>query len=364
MLPLESKPEVISEENGLSLVMLSGHQLEHLSHFMHTQRSICGGFLNVEVQMEGKRIPLNHILQWAQQQLPPRIPLEKQEPSYPAQVEAALRVSSLPRYQEFMQRLTAFPDRYAAGENGAKAAEWLHVTALQLAQSTNRPDVTALRVATGGAYIQPSIVVKIAGSEPTLPGIVVGAHMDTYRNQKPGADDDGSGTGAVMEIYNSILQSGLKFKRDIYFMFYAAEEWGLIGSQKVVQQFEKRRIELRSVLQFDMIGYKSARDPKDMYFIMDYTNLELTRFLQRLAVQYVGIPPDRVGETTCGYGCSDHAAWHKAGYKAAFPFEASFANHNRTLHTAQDTLELFNWPHAMRYVQLGIAYIVELADPL
>ena len=65
----------------------------------------------------------------------------------------------------------------------------------------------------------------------------------------------------------------------------------------------------------------------------------------------------------CGYACSDHASWHRAGVPASMPFEARFRDSNRNIHTPRDTLEQSdnNTAHAIKFARLGAAYAVELA---
>src|SRR5262249_37754543 len=101
-----------------------------------------------------------------------------------------------------------------------------------------------------GSYVQPSVVAKLGNSDE--PGIVVGGHMDTLSSTfelKPGADDDGSGTTTVMGVARTILNSGMKFNKPIYFIWYAAEEAGLVGSGYVVKYFKKNNIPVDAVIQ-------------------------------------------------------------------------------------------------------------------
>ena len=65
----------------------------------------------------------------------------------------------------------------------------------------------------------------------------------------------------------------------------------------------------------------------------------------------------------CGYACSDHAAWYRTGVPASMPFEAAFADMNRTIHTRNDTLETSknNADHAITFARLAAAYAIELA---
>lgn len=254
-----------------------------------------------------------------------------------------------------------FPDRYANSTTGVKAANWLKEKIETLAKENNRTDITAYTVATGTQYKQPSVVVKIGDSNE--PGIVIGGHMDTLSSSwelKPGADDDGSGSMTVMEIARTLISSNMQFKKPIYIIWYSAEEMGLVGSSYVVKDFKNKNIPVDAVLQFDMTGYAYQNDPT-LWLITDNVSSELTSYLETLIKTYVKQP---VGRTRCGYACSDHASWNKAGFSAAFPFESSFGNDDPYIHTANDTMSVLSKSHMTDYVKLGIAFAVELAEPL
>lgn len=261
-----------------------------------------------------------------------------------------------------------FPDRYPNSNTGSKAADWLQNKITTLAKEYKRDDVTVYTVATGKRYRQPSVVVKIGNSNAA--GIVIGAHMDTYPDTsragnsdqvKPGADDDGSGSMTVMAIARTLIANNIHFKKPIYIIWYAAEEFGLVGSGYVVQDFLNKKIPVEAVLQFDMTGFAGfkANDPT-MWLVTDFVNPDLTNYLATLITTYVKQP---VGLTKCGYACSDHASWSKAGIKAGFPFEAEFGHDNPYIHKPSDTMSHLSLSHMTDFARLGVAFAVELGEP-
>lgn len=260
-----------------------------------------------------------------------------------------------------LTRLTQFEDRYAGSDNGVKAAEWIRSQVDAMAKANGRNDVTSYTVATGSIYKQPSVVVKIGNSDE--PGIVIGAHMDTLSSHtelKPGADDDGSGTSSALEVARVLLSSNMHFKKPIYMIWYSAEEMGLIGSGYVVKDFKAKKIPVDAVLQMDMTGYEHKNDPT-IWLITDNTSSSLTSYLETLINTYVKQP---VSRTRCGYSCSDHASWNQAGFTAAFPFEASFGNDDPYIHTSRDKMEVLSLDHMTDFAKLGVAFAVELAEPV
>lgn len=218
-------------------------------------------------------------------------------------------------------------------------------------------------MSSGGKYPQPSIIAKIGSSSE--PGIVLGAHMDTLAfysgvGQKPGADDDGSGSVTVLEVARILLNSGMHFNKPIYLIWYAAAENGLVGSQCVIIHFRDKKVPISAVMQLDMTGYAPHND-MTMWLIDDYVNKDLSEFVETLIKKYVKQP---TGHTTCGFACSDHFFWTLEGFAAAMPFEAEINKANPYIHTSNDTMDKLSLTHMTHFASLAVSYVVELAEPI
>jgi hypothetical protein len=108
-----------------------------------------------------------------------------------------------------------------------------------------------------------NVVGVLEGADPVLKNeyIGVGAHYDHDGIKDPingdaiwnGADDDGSGTVAVMAIAEAFAK-GLRPKRSILFIWHAAEEKGLWGSQYYANNPTVPLSSIATVLNIDMIG--------------------------------------------------------------------------------------------------------------
>lgn len=122
-----------------------------------------------------------------------------------------------------------------------------------------------------------NVVALWEGSDPVLKKemVAIGAHYD-HEGMNPnapgpdkiwnGADDDGSGTVAVLSIAEALAHSGVKPKRSILFVWHCGEEKGLWGSE----YFNKfPTVDIKQVvaqLNIDMIGRSKPAgdtDPKD-----------------------------------------------------------------------------------------------------
>jgi hypothetical protein len=75
-----------------------------------------------------------------------------------------------------------------------------------------------------------------------------------------GADDDGSGTVALLEIAEAMAQSPTRPKRSILFISHTAEEEGLLGSAWFTDHSTVPRDSIVAELDMDMIGRGSAAD--------------------------------------------------------------------------------------------------------
>jgi leucyl aminopeptidase len=208
-------------------------------------------------------------------------------------------------------------------------------------------------------FKQPSVIAEIRGNGPEKDEVVViGGHLDSIaRDVSPGADDNASGTATVMETFRHLVETGFAPNRTILFMGYAGEEEGLLGSGEIAAWFRNKGRKVVGVLQFDMTMYPGSA-PR-ITFITDHTNPDLTKFTERLSDEYVKA---KWIEDRCGYACSDHASWTRAGFASAFPFETAFHDYNPDIHTARDTTANLSASHGLNYLKLGLAFAVELSE--
>ena len=85
------------------------------------------------------------------------------------------------------------------------------------------------------------------------------ARQDSIRN---GADDDGTGTVALLEIAE-VLKRGKPLRRSILFVSHTAEEFGLLGSQWYTDHPTVHRDSIIGEIDMDMIGRGSVHDLPD-----------------------------------------------------------------------------------------------------
>ena len=94
--------------------------------------------------------------------------------------------------------------------------------------------------------------------------VVVGAHLDSVA-EGPGIQDNGSGSGAILEIALQMAELGIEPRNKVRFAWWGAEEAGLLGSEYYVSQLSARDIKNIALnLNFDMIG-----SPNFVRFVYD-----------------------------------------------------------------------------------------------
>ncbi|MBA3241752.1 MAG: M20/M25/M40 family metallo-hydrolase [Acidobacteria bacterium] len=109
-----------------------------------------------------------------------------------------------------------------------------------------------------------NVVGVIEGSDPVLKDeyVAVGAHYDhvgvglSVNGDRiyNGADDDGSGTVAVLEIAHAFVSAPVRPKRSILLVWHAGEEKGLWGSRYFVENPTVPLARVVAQLNIDMIG--------------------------------------------------------------------------------------------------------------
>ena len=257
---------------------------------------------------------------------------------------------------------TEYNNRFYQHPSGVESATWIRDQWQGLAQG--RDDVTAELYDHAG-FAQSSVILTMEGT--TLPNevIVLGGHLDSIASGSsnpnflaPGADDNASGIAVLTEVIRVAMDAGFRPERTVKVMGYAGEEAGLLGSQDIADDFNDNGVNVVAVLQLDMTNYQGS--VQDMAFLSDFTNSTLTQFAKDLVDTYQ--PELEWTNTACGYGCSDHASWHREGYPAVMPSEAIFGQHNPWLHTTSDTVSTLgnNADHAYKFARLATALMVEV----
>ena len=268
-----------------------------------------------------------------------------------------------------LEKLTSFHTRYYKSDYGRQSSDWVLKKVQSIIDEAGASDTVSVK-SFPHPWKQNSVIARIDGASNTT--IVLGAHQDSMNLwlpsilAAPGADDDGSGTVTILEVFRALLFSDAvvagEATNTIEFHWYSAEEAGLLGSQAIFQEYEKQGRDVKAMLQQDMTGYVQktldAGEPESLGVIMDYVDLELTRFIKTVIETFCDIP---WVETKCGYACSDHASSSKAGYPSAFVIESTMELSNPHIHSTEDKIEHLSFELMLQHGYFSLGFIVELA---
>ena len=94
--------------------------------------------------------------------------------------------------------------------------------------------------------------------------VLAGAHLDSVP-EGPGINDNGSGSSTILEVALQMSNLGIKPTNQVRFVFWGAEEAGLLGSEHYVNTLTSRqRKDIALNLNFDMVG-----SPNFVRFVYD-----------------------------------------------------------------------------------------------
>ena len=106
-----------------------------------------------------------------------------------------------------------------------------------------------------GTYIRGTSrnVIARLGSKPPAPQIIVGSHLDAYRDC-PGANDNASGVAALLEVARWLKGLDIPEEIGLTFIAFGAEEAGILGSRRYVERHAEEMKNCRLAFVFDDLG--------------------------------------------------------------------------------------------------------------
>ncbi len=215
-----------------------------------------------------------------------------------------------------------------------------------------------------------NIIGIIRGSDPELANqaIVLGAHYDHLGIGSPildsedvpdsiynGADDNGSGTAAVLEIARELIQ-GRTPLRTIVFLLSTGEEFGLLGTRYYIANPVIPLHQTVADLQIEMIG--RVDDAAGGLGKAWLTGYERTTLWDQLAASKSHIVPDPRPDEDFFFR-SDNVAFAVLGIPAHTM--SSFGLHP-DYHQPSDELDLIDFEHMSAVVDAAVELVRILAD--
>ncbi|KAF9350140.1 Leucine aminopeptidase 1 [Mortierella sp. AD094] len=312
------------------------------------------GFMDITDHQE-----FNALAAPAKKPLPKTVSQQSKFALYVNQISTANMQSALTTFSKFN-------NRYYKSQTGVDSAKWLLKQVSDLIATAGGKSDSNVRQFSH-SFSQFSIIARFEGTNTTLKNspIVIGAHQDSINarsptsGRAPGADDDGSGSIGILEVFRALINVGFRPARPVEFHWYAAEEAGLLGSQDIAKDYSNKAVSVLAMFQNDMTGYAGTKYAEHFAIVTDYVDSELTTLIRLYAKTYGDIA---VRDTSCGYGCSDHASWNKYGYRSSFAIEADMSDTNPYIHSSSDDISLVNFNHMKQFAKLALGFVVELGN--
>jgi Zn-dependent M28 family amino/carboxypeptidase len=218
-----------------------------------------------------------------------------------------------------------------------------------------------------------NIWAYIEGSEKPNEVIVVSAHYDHVgiKNGEVynGADDDGSGTVALLEIaqaFEIAKKEGHGPKRSILFLHVTGEEHGLHGSRFYSEHPLFPLANTITDINIDMIGRRDElhKDSNNYVYLIgsDYLSSDLYNICEDANKKYVNLSIDyKFNDRTDPnrfYYRSDHYNFAKNGIPSVFLFNGVHADY----HKASDEVDKIEFDALAKRAQFAFAIAWELAN--
>lgn len=217
-------------------------------------------------------------------------------------------------------------------------------------------------------HISNNVISKIKGKVTPDNEYVLVAHYDSWSNQKetlaPGADDNASGTAAVIEAAR-ILRN-YDFESTINFLLVSGEEMGMFGSDHHAFKAKAQKRNIQGAINADMIGYPIGHiQPRLIaasYKIHNHLIDSIVAFNVRYNLNIYLEPKIDFS------GASDYGPFAEAGYNSVHIAEGTpeeiWGGNNPYYHTIFDTYDKLNPNLLKKATQLIIASAAELAKPI
>lgn len=280
-------------------------------------------------------------------------------PATQQKIDEILRIIDEDLIRHYLQYLVGLGPRMTGSYGCEKAAEYIYQQFMDMRL------VTRYQNWTGWGNRAYRHFYKSQNIEGTLLGtnindtssIIFNAHYDSVA-QSPGANDDGSGTVAVLAA--AFALSHFDFHRTVKFVTFSGEEIGLVGSRAYTKEAYERNERILVEINADMIGYdKGSRK-------MTVTATEdagwVAEIFQNLAINHsIGLTINKgaINRVKHKMSGSDFATFLPYGWESVCCWQGE---RDPNFHTPRDNLSNINFSYLVNTTRIIAATLATLAD--
>lgn len=198
--------------------------------------------------------------------------------------------------------------------------------------------------------------------------VLVGAHMDAIAfnsnnyyvtAQVPGADDNASGVAVMLELARICHANKIQFSRNIHFMAYDAEEFGLWGSEADAYKRSKAGDKIALMMNNDMVSNPPDGDWR--LLLRWYDNaVDVLMRASSICEQYTDLLPVTLpdSENMLRATRSDSYSYYEYGFRATYASEYTYPS---TYHTAYDVTDSCNYAYLAEVARYNMAMLATYA---
>ncbi|MDH4223795.1 MAG: M28 family peptidase, partial [candidate division Zixibacteria bacterium] len=279
--------------------------------------------------------------------------------SYSQGTDSLVTQVSVDSLTSYLEKLQSFDNRCALSDSVINARHWLKDELEQFGIDSVylHPFAGWDGYNLGYWIVDSNVVAVIPGTVNPDKVIVAGGHYDSIiwpvtdpDQPAPGADDNASGTAAILEMARILANNPLP--KTVILIAFGAEEFWMVGSYGYATDAFSQGMDIQVMFNLDMIGHEANQI--DMELHKNDIALPYALSMANLAEMYtnlnVHIAPDQA---------SDSWPFSQLGYRILYSEEFIFSSN---YHMVSDSVTHLNIPYMSEIVKMNLATIVEVAS--
>jgi aminopeptidase YwaD len=265
-----------------------------------------------------------------------------------------------------IQSLQDFQTRFMLAENRYQVADWLYDRFTSFGFTDIERDSFMCHTSFGGGSTtqQQNIIATLTGTSRPDEVYIIGGHYDSFAygsplTDAPGADDNGSGTSAVLEMARVIMESGYQPEATIKFITFGAEElmlYGDAGCEHYAQNAYNEGMNIQLMINCDMISYNTLPLEDAKVSINYYSGFT---YLLEIAIDVTNQFSLITGVTGSLNQYSDSYPFYEKGFPAVYFEEDQFSPY---YHTIDDVITNYDMDYCAEVIKSAGAMLLRYME--
>lgn len=259
--------------------------------------------------------------------------------------------------RSYLEPLVAFSPRYTGTYGCEKSAKFIFQQFDQMGLKTRYQNWTSFgNIYHRRLFTSQNVEATLEGKDDKI--VIFNAHYDTVKFA-PGANDDGSGTAAVLAAAYVLGQH--EFNHTLKFVTFSGEEVGLVGSQVYAKEAYDRSDDIILEINADMIGRATTTETgrrmgisatTDAYWVQDLFEISSNVYDLKMNINKNTIIRD-------SRGYSDYHSFVEYGYEAVACWQGEG---DPNMHKWGDDLSNVNFSYLVNTTKMIVSVMALLAD--